>query len=89
MIGSYRPSAIVLSPFLLLFLTIINFGCVSTSEFDSLRSTVANLQMQSATQKKEIETLRLRSEEQAKEIAKLRERFEGCLLYTSPSPRDS
>ncbi len=61
----------------LVFALLINFGCVSTSEMDSLKSTVAHLQVQNLTQKKEIEDLRIRSEEQSRETARLKERFES------------
>ena len=74
MTGGFRPPEVVLLLFAAVFM---GFGCVSTSEFDSLRNTVANLQMQSITQKREIDLLRQRTEEQARDVAKLRERFEG------------
>lgn len=52
-------------------------GCVSTSEMDSLKSTVANLQFETLSHKKDIELLKSRQNESSTEINKLRERFES------------
>lgn len=48
-------------------------GCASTSDIDSLKNSVAYLQIETIAQKKEIESLK----EQSKEIARLRDRFES------------
>lgn len=65
----------------LFIITLITFGllsgCVSTSEMNSLKSTVANLQYESLSHKKDIETQKKRQDESISEINKLRERFES------------
>ncbi|MFQ3573549.1 MAG: tol-pal system protein YbgF [Thermodesulfovibrionales bacterium] len=58
---------------LLLVSLFIIVGCASTSDIDSLKNTVAHLQIESIAQKKEIEALK----EQSKEIGRLRDRFES------------
>lgn len=57
----------------LLIVSIIATGCASTSDIDSLKNSVAHLQIETLRQKKEIESLK----EQSKEITKLRDRFDS------------
>lgn len=52
-------------------------GCASTSEIDSIKATVSNLQFQSITQNNEIASLKARLQEQERELSRLKERLEG------------